>query len=73
MSFDRSKAVAVLTGVVSLLLGITYLILVQVLDSRGEMVPAPTGLATRSSLMVYSHSLSFEEAYSCKKKTNLLC
>jgi hypothetical protein len=53
MSFDRSKAVAVLTGVVSLLLGIAYLILVQVLDSRGEMVPAPTGLAAGSSSMIY--------------------
>jgi hypothetical protein len=45
MSFNRSKLVAILTGIVSLLLGIAYLILVQVLDSRGEMVPAPVDLA----------------------------
>ncbi|MGB7415911.1 MAG: hypothetical protein WA902_17035 [Thermosynechococcaceae cyanobacterium] len=45
MSFDRSKWVAILTGIVSLLLGLAYLILVQVLDSRGEMVPAPIDLS----------------------------
>ncbi|PZD71351.1 hypothetical protein C1752_06630 [Acaryochloris thomasi RCC1774] len=54
MSFDRSKAIAVLTGIVSLVLGIAYLILVQVLDSRGEMIPAPTGTMTRSISIVHS-------------------
>ncbi len=38
---ERSKWVAIVTGAVSLLLGIAYLILVQILDWRGEMVPAP--------------------------------
>ncbi|MEL6472311.1 MAG: hypothetical protein AAFP20_23055 [Cyanobacteria bacterium J06614_10] len=38
---DRSKIVAVITGVISLLLAIGYLLLVQVLDFRGEMLPAP--------------------------------
>jgi hypothetical protein len=38
---ERSKLVAIVTGVVSLLLGIAYLVLVQILDWRGEMVPAP--------------------------------
>ncbi|WP_169617830.1 hypothetical protein [Nodosilinea sp. P-1105] len=38
---DRSKLVAVITGVISLLLAIGYLVLVQLLDFRGEMVPAP--------------------------------
>ncbi|MEL6159016.1 MAG: hypothetical protein AAFQ40_02045 [Cyanobacteria bacterium J06623_5] len=38
---DRSKIVAVITGVISLLLAIAYLLLVQVLDFRGEMLPAP--------------------------------
>lgn len=38
---DRSKIVAVITGVISLLLAIGYLVLVQVLDFRGDMVPAP--------------------------------
>ncbi|MBE9060460.1 hypothetical protein [cf. Phormidesmis sp. LEGE 11477] len=38
---DRSKTVAIITGVVSVLLAITYLVLVQMLDFRGEMLPAP--------------------------------
>ncbi|MDJ1175742.1 hypothetical protein [Roseofilum capinflatum] len=38
---NRSKFVAILTGAISLLLAIAYLILVQLLDFRGEMVPAP--------------------------------
>ncbi len=37
---ERPKAVAVITGAISLLLGVVYLVLVQVLDSR-EMLPAP--------------------------------
>ncbi len=38
---DRSKFVAYLTGAIALILGIGYLILVQFLDMRGEMIPAP--------------------------------
>ncbi len=38
---DRSKIVAVITGAIALLLSIAYLLLVQFLDFRGEMVPAP--------------------------------
>ena len=38
---DRSKIIAISTGVLSVLLAIAYLLLVQVLDFRGEMVPAP--------------------------------
>lgn len=38
---DRSKVVAIVTGAISLLLAIAYLILVQLLDFRGEMIPAP--------------------------------
>jgi ABC-type Fe3+ transport system permease subunit len=41
---NRSKFVAILTGVISLALGIAYLLLVQLLDLRGEMVPAPVSL-----------------------------
>ena len=48
---DRSKIVAIITGAISLVLAIAYLLLVQLLDFRGEMVPAPistlvSGLAT---------------------------
>ena len=44
---DRKKIVAIVTGVISVLLGVVYLIVVQLLDSRGEMIPAPvTDLST---------------------------
>jgi len=38
---DRSKLVAIITGAISLILAIAYLLLVQILDFRGEMLPAP--------------------------------
>ncbi len=38
---DRKKFVAIVTGVISVLLGVVYLLVVQLLDSRGEMIPAP--------------------------------
>lgn len=42
---DRSKIVAVITGAIALILGIAYLLVVQLLDFRGEMVPAPQDLS----------------------------
>jgi hypothetical protein len=42
---DRSKVVAILTGAIALLLGLAYLVMVQLLDMRGEMIPAPISLA----------------------------
>ncbi|MEO1068132.1 MAG: hypothetical protein AAFW95_03310 [Cyanobacteria bacterium J06638_6] len=44
---DRSKLIAILTGAISLLLAIGYLVLVQLLDFRGDMVPAPLSSVTR--------------------------
>jgi hypothetical protein len=38
---DRSKIIAVTTGAISLVLAIAYLVVVQILDMRGEMIPAP--------------------------------
>jgi len=38
---DRGKIVAIITGVISILLAVAYLIVVQILDFRGEMKPAP--------------------------------
>jgi hypothetical protein len=38
---DRGKIVAIITGVISVILAIAYLVLVQLLDFRGEMLPAP--------------------------------
>jgi hypothetical protein len=40
-NMDRSKAVAVVTGAISLALALAYLAVVQFLDFRGEMIPAP--------------------------------
>lgn len=42
---NRSKIVAVITGAIALILGIAYLVLVQLLDFRGEMMPAPVDLS----------------------------
>jgi hypothetical protein len=47
---NRSKVVAIITGTLSLLLAIAYLVLVQLLDFRGEMVPAPMGYLLTSVL-----------------------
>lgn len=38
---NRSKIVAVVTGAIAIFLSVVYLLLVQFLDLRGEMVPAP--------------------------------
>jgi hypothetical protein len=38
---NRSKLTAIITGAISLILAIAYLMLVQLLDLRGEMIPAP--------------------------------
>jgi hypothetical protein len=43
-AMDRSKIVALVTGAISLLLAVGYLLLVQLLDFRGEMIPAPLSL-----------------------------
>ncbi len=48
---DRSKLVAITTGAIALLLSIAYLLLVQLLDFRGEMVPAPMDLGLFPSLL----------------------
>ena len=42
----RTQWISVFTGVVAVLLGVGYLILVQVLDWRGgEMLPAPVDVS----------------------------
>jgi hypothetical protein len=50
--FDKSQWVAILTGVIAVLLGVGYLVLVQLLDWRGEMVPAPVDLLGLLGLLV---------------------
>lgn len=48
MPFDRSKFIAILTGVIAILLGVAYLLLVQLLDYR-PLLPAPEALIYYSS------------------------
>jgi hypothetical protein len=57
---NRSKIVAVITGAIALILGIAYLVLVQLLDFRGEMLPAPVDLseADRSQTALIQTALS---------------
>ena len=50
---ERSKIVAIVTGVISLLLAIAYLIIVQLLDFRGEMIPAPVSHLPQEVEVVY--------------------
>ena len=38
---DRGKIVAIVTGVISIAIAIAYLVIVQLLDFRAEMIPAP--------------------------------
>ena len=40
-NMDRGKIVAIATGAISVLIAIAYLLVVLLLDSRGEMIPAP--------------------------------
>jgi hypothetical protein len=39
---ERSKIIAIITGAISIVLALAYLLLVTALDFRGEMLPAPT-------------------------------
>ena len=38
---NRKKITAIATGAISVALALAYLVIVLILDSRGEMVPAP--------------------------------
>jgi len=50
---DRSKIVAVITGAISILLAIAYLIVVQILDYR-DMKPAPLSELNQSQVVISS-------------------
>lgn len=52
---DSSKLIAIVTGAISIILAIAYLIVVQFLDFRGEMLPAPQSQLPQSPVLaVYS-------------------
>lgn len=40
-AMTKGKIVAIMTGAISILIAVAYLVLVFILDSRGEMKPAP--------------------------------
>jgi len=52
---ERSKIVAIITGAISIILAIAYLILVQFLDFRGEMKPAPISQLNQPVTISYHH------------------
>ncbi|MGB3642191.1 MAG: hypothetical protein WBA39_32115 [Rivularia sp. (in: cyanobacteria)] len=54
---DRGKIVAIITGVFSILLAVAYLVLVQILDFRGEMKPAPISQVEIHSVVATSNGL----------------
>lgn len=54
---ERSKVVAVITGAIALFLGVAYLLIVQLLDMRGEMIPAPQDLSMLPNLTVEVQSV----------------
>jgi hypothetical protein len=49
---NRSKIIAIITGAISIILAIAYLIIVQLLDFRGEMLPAPQSQLAPQPLVV---------------------
>ena len=49
---NRSKLVAIITGAISIILAIAYLVVVQLLDFRGEMLPAPQSQLIQPPMVV---------------------
>ncbi|MUL36392.1 hypothetical protein [Gloeocapsopsis dulcis] len=59
---NRSKLIAIITGAISLFLAIAYLVIVQIIDFRGEMLPAPQSQLDRLPVaMISSVFSSFHE------------
>lgn len=53
---DKGKIVAIITGAISILIAIAYLVLVQLIDFRGEMIPAPIDQLSALKCLVYFFS-----------------
>ena len=53
---NRSKIVAIITGAISIILAIAYLILVQLLDYR-DMKPAPISQIETPAIAIYQARL----------------
>ena len=52
LRMNRSKLIAIVTGAISLIIATAYLMLVQLLDFRGEMIPAPISSIVPSTPIV---------------------
>ncbi|KST69936.1 hypothetical protein [Mastigocoleus testarum] len=63
---NRGKIVAIITGALSILLALAYLVIVQILDFRGEMKPAPisqVGVQNVKLIHKYFGVTSFQTNY----------
>lgn len=49
---NRSKVIAIITGAIAIAISIAYLLIVQILDFRSEMVPAPIGWVAPTDLSI---------------------
>jgi hypothetical protein len=52
---DISKLIAIITGAISIIIAIAYLVLVQFLDFRGEMKPAPISQIQQPSVVIVAY------------------
>ncbi len=50
----RGKIVAITTGIFSILIGIIYLVLITILDARGQMLPPPPEAFGWAATVCYS-------------------
>ena len=59
---ERSKLIAYITGAISIILALAYLLIVSILDFRGEMLPAPISqipsILSAESLLKLTENLS---------------
>ncbi len=69
---NRSKLIAVITGAISIILAIAYLMIVQLLDFRGEMQPAPQSQLLQPSVAI-THLTSKSHSWSVGSDTLLDC
>ncbi|BAZ03906.1 hypothetical protein [Calothrix sp. NIES-3974] len=60
----RSKIIAILTGAISILLALAYLIIVFFLDARGEMKPAPISYFDNYQPQIATVNLHFDDSKS---------
>jgi hypothetical protein len=55
----RGKILAIITGAISIFLALVYLILVELLDFRGEMIPAPMSMLILFRDRIFLNAIAF--------------